>query len=161
MSNSMDFIISYFLTHSLTISCAESCTGGLVSDKLIQRSGASKYFKGSVVAYSKAVKQSFLSVSDLLIEEKGIISAEVAMAMAVSCKENFSTDWALSSTGFAESTIIGGKTQKPIVYIGVVGPNVEETLVCKFDKESRNQVRQQSVIRAFDFLSECIKNKTK
>lgn len=161
MSNSMDFLVSYFLTQGLTISCAESCTGGLVSDKLVQRSGSSAYFKASIVAYSKEVKQDFLSVSSLLMEEKGIVSAEVAIAMALNCKNKFYTDWALSSTGFVEDIIIGKKVQKPVVYIGVVGPNIEEALMCKFEKESRNQVREKSVTQAFNFLSECIKNKTK
>ncbi|MBE8221989.1 MAG: CinA family protein [Bdellovibrionales bacterium] len=161
MSNTMDFLVSYFLTHSLTISCAESCTGGLVSDKLVQRSGSSAYFKASIVAYSKEIKQDFLSVPSLLIKEKGIVSADVAIAMALGCKNKFSTDWAISSTGFVEDIIIGEKLQNPIVCIGVVGPNVEEALMCKFTKESRNQVREKSVTQAFNFLSECIKNKTK
>lgn len=161
MSNSMDFLASYFLTQGLTISCAESCTGGLVSDKLVQRSGASAYFKASIVAYSSEVKQDFLSVPSLLIKEKGIASAEVAIAMALGCKNKFSTDLALSSTGFVENLTIGEKVQKPIVYIGVVGLNIEETLMCEFKEETRNQVREQSVTQAFHFLSECIKNKTK
>lgn len=161
MSNSLDFLVSYFLTQGSTISCAESCTGGLLSDRLVQRSGASDYFKASIVAYSKEVKQDFLLVPSLLIKEKGIVSVDVAIAMALNCKKKFATDWAISSTGWVEDVLLEGKLQKPVVCIGVVGPNIEEALICRFQNESRNQVREKSVTQAFHFLSECIKNKTK
>lgn len=161
MSNSLDHLTSYFLTQGLTISCAESCTGGLLSDKLVQRPGASTYFKASIVAYSEEVKKDFLTIPSSLIEKKGVVSPEVARAMAFSCKFKFKTDWALSSTGWVEDTIIGQKVQKPIVYIGVAGPNFEEVVMLQFDNKSRNEVRSESVIKAFDFLSKCIKNKTK
>lgn len=161
MSNSLDFIRQYFLTHSLTISCAESCTGGLVSDRLVQKSGSSKYFKGSIIAYSRQAKENCLSIPSLLIKDKGVVSKELVMAMAVACKKQFTTDWVISSTGWVEKTNIGQKTQNPVVYIGVLGPNIETAIKLNFNNEPRNKVRENSVTQAFNFLEECIKNKTK
>lgn len=161
MLNSLDFLRQYFLTQGLTISCAESCTGGLVSDRLVQKSGSSKYFKGAIIAYSRQIKEDFLLIPSSLIDEKGIASKEVAIAMALACKKQFATDWAISSTGWVTEINVGQKKQKPVVYIGVLGPNIETAIKLNFNNEPRNKVRENSVTQAFNFLEECIKNKTK
>ncbi|HEU4788921.1 MAG TPA: CinA family nicotinamide mononucleotide deamidase-related protein, partial [Flavobacterium sp.] len=83
----LETVVGKILTQQeRTISTAESCTGGSIAQLLSSVPGASNYFKGSVVAYSKEVKENVLDVSENLIEEHSVVSAEVAKAMALNVK---------------------------------------------------------------------------
>lgn len=96
----------------LTISTAESCTGGSIASKLVSISGSSDYFKGSVVSYWEEVKSSQLNVSPQLISDKGIVSEEVAVEMARGVKLMMGTDCAISTTGVAGPD--GGTEENPV-----------------------------------------------
>ena len=85
----------------LTISTAESCTGGGISRLITSISGSSSYFLGGVCTYETAKKSDILGVSSLLIKEKGVVSEEVASAMSLGCQNLFKTDIAVSTTGVA------------------------------------------------------------
>jgi nicotinamide-nucleotide amidase len=96
----------------LTLSCAESCTGGLIGQRLTSIPGSSDVFLGGVVAYSNEVKERVLQVSRSMIEEHGAVSTPVAEAMARGAITCFGTDAAVSVTGIAGPG--GGTTEKPV-----------------------------------------------
>jgi len=102
----------------LTLSVAESCTGGLITDRITNVSGSSAYFERGVVAYSNESKTQVLGVPEELIRQHGAVSKEVAQAMASGIRSVAGTDIGLSTTGIAGPT--GGTQEKPVglVWIG-------------------------------------------
>jgi PncC family amidohydrolase len=106
----------------LTVSTAESCTGGLVAHLITQVSGSSGYLLGGVVAYSDAVKVSQLAVPQGVLDAHGAVSAQVARAMAEGARASFATSLAVSITGIAGPD--GGTPAKPVglTYLAVAGP---------------------------------------
>lgn len=86
----------------MTISTAESCTGGRIAAAITAQSGASKYFQGGLVAYQDEVKEQMLGVSKDMIQTCGVVSREVAEQMVRGACRLFRTDYALASTGYAE-----------------------------------------------------------
>ncbi len=105
-----------------SISVAESCSGGLLSYAFAQVPGASHNFKGSIVAYTNEIKEEFLNIPMDVIHQHDAVSEEVALAMATGAAECFSTDYALSITGYAGPQ--GGTEEIPIgtVFIGYHSP---------------------------------------
>ncbi len=95
-----------------TLALAESCTGGLVSDRVTDVPGSSGYFAGGIIAYSNEAKISELGVPPGTIKKYGAVSREVAKAMAEGAKWVFSADLAASITGIAGPT--GGTKNKPV-----------------------------------------------
>ena len=89
------------ISKKLSISTAESCTGGELSHLITSVSGSSNYFLGGICTYQTQKKTEILGVSEDLIKEKTIVSAEVAEAMSLGCQKLFKTDVALSTTGVA------------------------------------------------------------
>lgn len=110
------------LAAGLTVSTAESCTGGLVAHALTEIPGSSAYFLGGVVAYADATKQAELDVPKDLIERHGAVSAQVARSMAEGARRRVGSDLAVSVTGIAGPG--GGTDAKPVglTYIAVDGP---------------------------------------
>jgi nicotinamide-nucleotide amidase len=102
-----------------TVALAESCTGGLVSDRLTDISGSSDYFLGGVVSYSNELKIDLLGVSSDDIRDYGAVSATVAEQMALGVRELVNSDYGISITGIAGPT--GATPEKPVglVYIGL------------------------------------------
>ena len=86
---------------NLTISTAESITGGLIASKICEISGASNYFKGGVVSYTKEAKESLLGVSLEDIEKYGVYSKETVIKMAEGIKERTNSDIAIATSGVA------------------------------------------------------------
>ncbi len=103
----------------LTISVAESCTGGMIANRLTNISGSSSYFERGVVTYSNKSKTEVLRVPEELISRLGAVSEEVAAAMAEGVRKISNTDIGISTTGIAGPT--GGTPDKPVglVYIGL------------------------------------------
>lgn len=101
-----------------TVSVAESCTGGIISQRLTDIPGSSAYFIGGVAAYANEMKTDILGVPAGLIDEFGAVSKEVAEAMAKVMRERAGTNYAISVTGIAGPT--GGSEEKPVgtVYVG-------------------------------------------
>lgn len=96
----------------LTVSSAESCTGGNIAHKIVQRSGSSAYFLGSVVSYSNDVKADVLGVSRSDIDRFGAVSKPVAEQMALGAAKLMRTDCAIATTGIAGPD--GGSKFKPV-----------------------------------------------
>ena len=95
-----------------TVAVAESCTGGLIAQRLTDVSGSSKYFVEGVVAYSNDAKTRTLGVEPMLLLEHGAVSAPVAEAMAQGVRHRAGTDFGLSVTGIAGPG--GGSSDKPV-----------------------------------------------
>ncbi|MBM4054636.1 MAG: competence/damage-inducible protein A [Planctomycetes bacterium] len=117
---------------SATIAVAESCTGGLVSDKLTNIPGISEYFLEGIVAYSNEAKIHILHVPEADITTHGAVSAQVAEAMAKGIRKISGANIGIGITGIAGPG--GGSEQKPIglVYIAVAGSNFIEVKKCQF-----------------------------
>jgi len=96
----------------LTLSLAESCTGGQIADRITNVPGSSEYFKGGVVAYSNDLKVSLLGVQPETLEKFGAVSRETALEMAKAARGRFGSDIALSVTGIAGPG--GGSNEKPV-----------------------------------------------
>ncbi|MEW6534766.1 MAG: CinA family protein [Candidatus Auribacterota bacterium] len=106
-------------THEISISLAESCTGGLISHRITQIPGASRFFEGAVVSYSNDSKISILGVQEDTITQNGAVSEWTARQMAEGVRKLFQTDLGCSVTGIAGPD--GGSPEKPIgtVYIAI------------------------------------------
>ena len=115
----------------LTISVAESCTGGLIGKRLTDNAGSSEYFLGSVTAYSNQLKTTLLNVSDGIINEHGAVSEQTALEMAKGIINKTGSNIGLSTTGISGPG--GGTKTKPVglVYIGLVTP--EKSIVKKYN----------------------------
>lgn len=87
----------------MTVSTAESCTGGRIASAITARSGASRYFTGSVVAYQNEVKEHMLGVPAQMIADYDVVSRPVAEQMVKGACQLFSTTYAMASTGYAEA----------------------------------------------------------
>lgn len=141
-----------------TIATAESCTGGKIAQMLSSVAGASHYFKGSVVSYSKEAKVSVLGIDAQLIEAKGVVSAEVAKAMASNIQKIMKTDYALATTGNAGPTSEPGNAELGVVFIALATPN--EVLVSEFNfGQPREKVIDRTANKALEILQkEILKN---
>ena len=121
----------------LTVALAESCTGGLIAERLTSVPGSSRYLLGGIVAYSNAVKEKILGVSSKLLEQYGAVSEQTALAMAKGVREIIGADLGLSVTGIAGPD--GGSPEKPVglVYIGLTDGTVN--LCSKFNFAGRRE----------------------
>lgn len=111
-------IADLLIERQKTLAVAESCTGGLISNRLTNISGSSKFFERGVISYSNAAKMELLGVPEELLIQHGAVSAEVAIVMAEAVRKLAKTDYGISVTGIAGPT--GGTPEKPVglVYIG-------------------------------------------
>ena len=147
-----EYIVATLLKrYHKTIAVAESCTGGLVSDKLTNIPGISEYFMEGVVAYSNKAKVEILGVSEDLIRKYGAVSTQVARAMAEGIKKRSSADIGVGITGIAGPT--GATKEKPVglVYIAVIVDDVAEVKECRF-RGSRIDIKNFSANTALNML---------
>ena len=91
----------HLVAQGLTLSTAESCTGGKIAESITQHPGVSQFFKGSVVTYATQTKVDILKVPQTLIDRFSVVSEPVAEAMAVNARSLFNTDYAIATTGNA------------------------------------------------------------
>lgn len=111
--DSLEQIVSYFLQmRNATLAVAESCTGGLVAERLTSVSGSSRYFIGGAVVYSNALKTDFADVPQDLLEVYGAVSEQVSRALAEGIRRRCGTTLGLGITGVAGPT--GGTAEKPV-----------------------------------------------
>jgi len=104
-----------------TVAVAESCTGGLLAQRLTRIAGSSDYFLGGVVAYANAAKEALADVPAALLGEHGAVSEEVASALASGARSRIGSDWGIGITGIAGPG--GGTSQKPVgtVHVAIDG----------------------------------------
>lgn len=141
-----------------TIATAESCTGGKIASLLSAVSGASSYFRGSIVAYSTEVKINILGVSASLIEENSVVSSAVASAMALNVKRLMKTDYAIATTGNAGPTKGDSNAEIGTVFIAIATP--DDVIVEEFNfGQPREKVIDRAVIKSLEMLrKEILKN---
>ena len=140
-------------TWQLTVSTAESCTGGLLAKMLTDVPGSSAYLVRGYVTYSNEAKTELLGVPSRLIESHGAVSEEVARAMALGCRERSGTDLAVSITGIAGPT--GGSAEKPVglIYVGLADASGVEVRRCRFGAYlPRESIRDRSCKTALNLV---------
>ena len=139
------------LDNKLKLAVAESCTGGMICQRLTNSPGSSAYLLGGVVSYSNSLKTIYLEVSSALLESHGAVSREVAEQMAVGVRAKSNADIGLAVTGIAGPE--GGSIEKPVgtVYIAIATP--EENWVTKFHFHGdRNQIREITAQSGLDLI---------
>lgn len=142
---------------NLTLSCAESCTGGLIAKSITDISGCSSVFYGGVVSYDNIVKMRVLGVKEETLREHGAVSYQTAEEMALGVKRACSTDIGISTTGIAGPG--GAVPGKPVgtVYIGIA---IKDTVVSERldlgSENSRDTIRQNAVSELLTRLLEKI-----
>ena len=155
----LETVLGRLLTQqNKTISTAESCTGGKIAQVLTSVSGASKYFKGSVVSYATETKISILRVSEDLIKEHSVVSAEVAKQMAINVKNLMKTDYAIATTGNAGPSKGDSDAEVGSVFIALATPN--EVIIEEFNfGQPRDKVIDRAVVKSLEMLrKEILKN---
>lgn len=105
-------IHQFLIKKKLSLSLAESCTGGAISSSLIEIPDASKYFKGSLVCYQNEIKQNLLKVKGATLEKEGAVSEKCVIEMAKGCQKLFKSDIAIAISGIAGPK--GGSKEKPV-----------------------------------------------
>jgi len=160
MQKSLEKIIGDFLRkRGWTLSIAESCTGGLVSDRITNISGSSDYFMGGMVNYSNESKAKHLGVPLDYIKRYGAVSPQVAKKMAQGVRKAFNTTFGLSTTGVAGPT--GGTKRSPVGRVFLGFANGRRTWVKKLDlKGSRREVKEKAAEKSLEFLYEILAEKT-
>lgn len=141
--------------NTLSLSTAESCTGGYIAHLITSIPGSSAYFKGSVVAYSNEIKTDILGVKEKTLIMYGAVSEECVTEMALAVKNKFNTDYSIAISGVAGPD--GGSDEKPVgtVWIAIAGPDnilVEKHL---FGKD-RQRIIRVSALTALNKLRQMI-----
>lgn len=148
-------IVKKMIERELTVSTAESITGGLISKMITDVDGSSKILKESFVVYSNDSKVSILGVDAGLIDEYGVVSKEVAKDMAVKLKMTTGRDICISTTGNAGPTVCD---DKPVgrVYVGI--NYLDEVKVHELNiKGTREDVRNETAEFVFENIGSIIK----
>ena len=134
-----------------TLSIAESCTGGLISDRITNVSGSSDYFEGGMVTYSNESKAEHLSIPLGFIKKYGAVSPQVARKMAQGVRKAFNTTFGLSATGVAGPA--GGTKRSPIGRVFIGFTDGKRTWVRREDlKGSRRDIKKQAAESSLEFL---------
>ena len=140
---------------NLTIACAESCTGGLLTSRLTDVSGSSAYVQGSIVSYSNEVKNSVLKVQAETLKNFGAVSEQTARQMSANVRELFKTDIGVGVTGIAGPS--GGTAEKPVgtVYISV--SDSRQIIVKLFNfSGSRSEIKNQACNAAMQMVIDVV-----
>ncbi len=137
---------------------SESLTGGKVCDALVSISGASSVFEEGFITYSDAAKSKNLGVNYKLIQRKGVVSKEVAKAMAVGALKNTDADYAIATTGVAGPNSDDYNTPVGTVYIACATRNRVVVRLYKF-KGKRQEIRENSTKEALVLLLTMLKGK--
>jgi len=136
-----------------TLSIAESCTGGLICDRITDVSGSSDYFMGGMVTYSNESKAKHLGIPLRYIRKHGAVSPQVARRMARGVRKAFGTTFGLSTTGVAGPT--GGTRRSPVgrVFVGLAAGR--KVWVKKLDlKGSRREIKRKATEKGLQFFYE-------
>ena len=147
-----ELVHSQLTAKGKTLATAESCTGGTIASQLTAQAGASRYFRGGIVAYSNEVKECALGVNHSTLEQHGAVSEQTAREMAEGVRKRFDSDYAIATTGIAGPD--GGTPTKPVgtVWIAVASRTHTEAALLNFPGRRRQQNIDRSVNQAFAML---------
>ena len=136
-----------FIKSNFTLSVAESCSSGIIASELTSNAGSSKYFSGGIIAYSDKIKQDILDIDKEIIKKQSSVCSDVAKLMVENVAKKFSSDFSISTTGYAspsnDKNITAGK-----VFIGIKTPYslfVEEFLFSGDRKIIIQQVKDKAL----------------
>jgi len=149
---SMEQIVGYYLQmRNASLAVAESCTGGLLAQRITSVSGSSRYFLGGAIVYSNSMKTKFADVPAELIEKHGAVSREVAAALAEGIRKRCGSTFGLGVTGVAGPT--GGTEQKPVglVYHALARESGTEVIERRFPGD-RSRIRTFASQQALDMV---------
>ena len=145
------------LEKKLTVTTAESCTGGMIASSIVSISGSSAIFKSSVVTYSNEMKSKILNIPLKSINENGAVSKVIAYTMAYNVLDLINSDISIAVTGIAGPG--GGSKNKPVglVYIGI---GTKQNIVTKryLFKGNRLKIRQETTLESLKLSNKIIKN---
>lgn len=143
--------------HKKSIALAESCTGGLISQKITRVPGSSAYYLGGITAYANSFKEKNLGVNPDLLQTHGAVSKEVAGEMAKNIRNSAGADIGLSVTGIAGPD--GGSEEKPVgtVYIGIATREILDIRRFEFDG-NREQIQEITAATALDLIRKYLLN---
>lgn len=136
-------IAKLLLENKLTLSTAESCTGGRIAGLITSVPGSSAYFKGGIVAYSNEVKISVLGVLPADLEKHGAVSESVVLQMAVGAQQTLKTECAIATSGIAGPD--GGTSEKPVGTVWIAVAYKKITVVRKYNFSGN---REENMISA-------------
>jgi len=150
--DSLEGVIGQLLNkNNLTLATAESCTGGYLAHMITSVPGSSRYFKGSVIAYSNEVKIAQLGVSAEDLKQHGAVSEEVAKAMAKGVRKELNADIAIATTGIAGPD--GGTVEKPVGTVWIAYSDKYKTLAKKFNfSRDRTFIVHWSALAALNMI---------
>lgn len=148
-------LVNKLIERKMKISTAESCTGGLLAERITQVSGASEIFDESIVTYSNEAKMRELGVKGETLEKFGAVSADTAEQMCVGICKRTGADIGIGVTGIAGPG--GGTAEKPVgtVFIGICVSGSVKVIENHFSG-SRDEVREQTYEKAFSAVLEMI-----
>lgn len=160
-------VVKYMTAQGLTLSLAESCTGGLIAAAITSVSGASQIFLGSAVTYTEDVKTKLLGVSSQTLAKYTVYSEQTALEMSKGANELFGSDYSVAVTGIAGPS--GGTPEKPVgtVYISVASrekQTVRRFDLCgdrnyenyEYDKLDRRSIRMLTVMHSLEMLADVL-----
>lgn len=148
-------VVDLLIKNNLTITTAESCTGGLLSGRLVNVPGISEVFRGGFITYSDKSKRKYLDVSKSTIEKHGAVSEKVAKEMVKGVAISTNSDTAIAVTGIAGPG--GGTETKPVGLVYIACYVNEQVVVKEYRfKGNREKIRENTVVSALDLIRRCI-----
>jgi PncC family amidohydrolase len=158
MENLAEVLAYKMKTEGKTLAVAESCSGGAIASSITQKAGASKYFKGGVVAYSNAVKENVLGVKSSTLAEHGAVSEETATEMVRGVLKLMDADYAIATTGIAGPG--GGTPEKPVGTVWIAVASKDEVFAQKMTfGDDRLRVIERTANQAFANMLKLITKK--
>ena len=149
----MNEIHAYLIKNNLTISTIESCTSGLLANKLTSFSESSKFFKGSIIAYNDKIKEKLLKIDKKIIKKYTSVSKEMAIEMAISGKNIFNTDICISVTGYHDPS------KQAYSYVSIFFKE-HDVLKVELNNYCREQNRLELVDEIIKYLKTVLQNNT-
>lgn len=141
--NTLEHVLGELLTASgKTVSAAESCTGGEISHLITSVPGSSAYYLGSVTSYAIPVKEKVLGVDPSTIEDHGVVSAEVASAMAEGVRRLTGSDFSVATTGYAGPSGGDGRYPEGTVWVGVSSASGTETARFEYHNDRERNIER-------------------
>ncbi len=155
MKNIETVLVELLIENKMKLATAESCTGGLIAQKITSVPGASECFDCGVVTYSNEQKHKLLGVSEETLGKYGAVSEQTALEMCQGVKKLADADYGISVTGIAGPG--GGTPEKPVgtVWIGICGTDIHKAEKYVFDGD-RNQVRESTAKTALKIVKDAI-----
>ena len=135
-------VISLLSEKGLTLTAAESCTGGLIAKRLTDVSGASAVFHGSLVTYSNRLKEKWLGVQAETLQTYGAVSAQTAREMALGARKAADADLAVAVSGIAGPN--SDDTNKPVGLVFIALADRDSVTVEKYENQFTDNVREQN-----------------